>query len=417
MRLAIDSPLRKTSLIGGGLLLTFGYVALISAQFLGSCSSERIDLSSLRRASILVPENADYRDLVGNYLFLVQRSPEAALANYRDAVKLNPHSARLWLDLSSAFQALGFREEQLQALNHAVAADPRTPQLAWDAANIYLADGDSQKALQELRVVLENDSSLIFPALGLSRRIADTQTILREIMPAKPQPYYGLLEVLTREKELPDASQVWEQLAGLQQPLEKGPVFDYVRFLLTEHNVDQAVRVWQQAGNLAGLSAYQPSRQNLVINGDFGLDILNGGFGWLYSKSSEVALALDPTEYHTSHRSLRVVFDGSSIGDAGIRQLVAVEPGKTYEFSAFYKARAMEGAGGVHLSVLDAYSGEPFFVSEPLTDADFWKAVSGRFEMSSTGKLVALEIQRIPAGHALRGSLWLDGLQMSEVRP
>jgi hypothetical protein len=417
MRLALDSPARKASIIGGAILLALGYSVLITAQLLASHFSGRIDRSSLQRATVLVPGNAEYRDLLGNYLFLVQRSPDAALAYYRDAVRLNPSSSRYWFDLSSAYAAVGEKDKQLAALNSAVLADPRTPELAWDAANIFLTSGDNQRALQELRVVVENDAALVPAALRLSRNITDTGTILREVMPRFPQPYYGLLELLVQDKQRSDAAQVWTQLAGLQLPLEKGLVFEYVRFLLAEHDVDQASRVWQQAGNLAGLSTYQPSQQNLIINGDFGLDILNGGFGWFYSKSADVSLALDPTEHHTSHRSLRIVFDGSGIDDAGIKQFVAVEPETTYEFSAYYKAHSMEGAGGAHLSVLDAYSSTPYFVSEPLTDADFWKASGGRFTTDSSTRLVTVLIQRIPAGHPLRGTLWVDGLQMTEVRP
>ena len=155
----------------------------------------------------------------------------------------------------------------------------------------------------------------------------------------------------------------------------------------------------------------------LIINGDFGLDILNGGFGWLYSKSSDVSLALDPVEHHTSHRSLRIVFDGSGIDDAGMRQPVAVQPNTTYEFSAYYKAAKIEGAGGLHLSVIDGYSAKPYLVSDPLINVDFWKPSSGKFTTGPDTRLVAIAIQRIPAGHPLRGTLWIDGLQMMEVHP
>ena len=42
--------------------------------------------------------------------------------------------------------------------------------------------------------------------------------------------------------------------------------------------------MWQQAAPRFGLSAYVPTGMNLIVNGDFGLDILNGGFDWQYEK-------------------------------------------------------------------------------------------------------------------------------------
>ena len=69
---------------------------------------------------------------------------------------------------------------------------------------------------------------------------------------------------------------------------------------------------------MAGLSAYQPSPENLLVNGDFGLEILDGGFDWMHQKTRGVTLALDPNETHSSARSLRIIFDGPGIEDAGI---------------------------------------------------------------------------------------------------
>ena len=97
---------------------------------------------------------------------------------------------------------------------------------------------------------------------------------------------------------------------------------------------------------MADLSGYQPSSENLLINGDFSLEILDGGFDWMHQKTRGVALALDPNETHSSPHSLRIIFDGPGIEDAGIRQMVSVEPNTSYEFSGFYKASDMDGAGG-----------------------------------------------------------------------
>ena len=139
---------------------------------------------------------------------------------------------------------------------------------------------------------------------------------------------------------------------------------------------------------------------------------MNGGFDWLHQKIRGVSLALDPNETHSSSRSLRVVFDGPGIEDAGIRQLVPVEPSTSYDFSGFYKAQEMDGAGGPQLTVQDLYHETSFFMSEDLRDADFWKKTSGRFTTGANTHLIVVRIARVPAGSPIRGKLWIDGLKL-----
>jgi hypothetical protein len=206
-------------------------------------------------------------------------------------------------------------------------------------------------------------------------------------------------------------------MVQLQQPVETKHVFDYVRYLIDRRDVAQAHRAWQQAANLCDLSGYQPSPENLVVNGDFSLPVLNGGFDWLYEKLSDVSLALDPTELHSGHRSLSIIFDSRGIEDAGIRQLIPVEPNAKYEFSADFKSEGLEGAGGPRFSFDDRFTGANYFVSEELKDEGFWKQVGGTFDTGPDSKLVVLRIQRVPAGNAIRGKLWIGGVRLTRVRP
>ena len=188
--------------------------------------------------------------------------------------------------------------------------------------------------------------------------------------------------------------------------------FGYIRYLIGQREVDQSRLVWQQAGALCGLSAYQPSSANLVVNGDFNLNVLNGGFDWLYQQSKDVSLALDPTQSHAGHRSLLITLDARAINDAGIRQLVPVAPSTGYDFSAYFKAEDMQGAGGLRFAIQDLYTETVLFTSDDLKDADFWKQVGGRFTTGPDTKLLVLRIQREPVGLPIRGKLWIDGVHL-----
>jgi hypothetical protein len=141
--------------------------------------------------------------------------------------------------------------------------------------------------------------------------------------------------------------------------------------------------------------------------------VLNGGFDWLYERTSDVSLALDPTESHSGHRSLSIVFDSRGMEDAGIRQLIAVAPNTEYEFSAYFKSQGLEGAGGPHFLIADQFSGTKYFASEELKDADVWKQVEGTFSTGPDTNLLVLRIQRVPAGNAIRGKLWISGVHLA----
>ncbi len=68
---------------------------------------------------------------------------------------------------------------------------------------------------------------------------------------------------------------------------------------------------------------------------------------------------------------------------------------------------------GPKIVLRDAYTGAALFTSEPLNDADFWKPVHAKLTTSATTNLLALRIERFPAGSPIRGKLWLDNFELS----
>lgn len=414
MQIALQSPAKKALFVGACLLLAAAYLFLTTTQFLAAYFSEKLDLASLQRAAGLQPANADYQYRLGRYYLLAQQEPAASVKFFTSAVALNPHRAPYWFDLSKTYLLLGNSSLQKNALQHAMLADPTTPDVAWEAANFYWVRGETDQALKEFCVVLENDPYLPPAALERCWRIKpDVDALLHDVVPRNPAVYSAFLEFLISRKESSAATKVWEQMARLQQPVEKRHVFDYVRYLLDQRDVEQSRLVWQQASGLSGLSQYQPSPENLVVNGDFSLPVLNGGFDWLYEqKSPDVMLALDAAEPHFGPRSLSITFDSRGIEDAGIRQLIPVEPNTRYDFSAYFKAEDIQGAGGPRFVIQDRFTGTPYYASDELKDADFWKQVGGTFNTGPDTKLLLLRVQRDPAGAALRGKLWIDGVRL-----
>ena len=417
MEILLNSAGRKRLVIGAAAALCLIYLFLAGRLLVASFFGDRVEFASLQRAARLDPWNADYRNHLGRYYALVARDPGAAIEPYRGAVQLDPHSARYWFDLASAYQVLGDVSNQTLALEQAIEADPTTPDVAWEAANFYLVQGAEAKALREFRVVLQNDPTLASPAIQFCWRInPDVDALLSNVVPARSEAYIAFLYLLMQKQETAATAKVWAALMATQQTFELRYVYDYLQYLFDHKDVDQARLVWQQAAPRFGLSGYLPSGRNLIVNGDFSLDVLNGGFDWQYQKQQSVTLTLDPSDFHGGHRSLLIAFDGPAVNDAGIRQFIAVQSNTLYEFSAYYKNGDFEGAGGPHFTIQDAYTQAVLYDSDELKEAGFWKSVTGEFTTGADTRLLVLHVRRLPAGSPIRGKLWVDDFRLAAKR-
>ena len=413
------SSRRRWQFAAGVTFLACVYFFLTGKEFAASVFAARTELPNLERAVRLSPGNADYRHRLGRYFEFVLGDPQSAIDSLRAAVALNPHDARYWFDLAAAYHVTGDLTGQRAALDRALLAEPTAPDVAWEAANFFLIDGDIDRALREFRVVIEYDNGLVDDALRACWRVRpDTDALLRDVVPARTDSLIAFLTLLQNKQETEGTIKTWERLGQLHQKFENRHLYDYVRYLIEVHRPDAAMSAWEQSAAILGLSAYLPTEDNLVVNGDFSLDILNGGFDWTYVNRTGVQPLLDPSDFRQGHRSLSLTFEGPGISDAGIQQLIPVHGATAYDFSAYYKSANFEGAGGPQIVLRDAYTGAPLYASDPLNDADFWKEVHSKVTTLDSTTLLRLAIERFPAGSPIRGKLWLDDFELSpELSP
>lgn len=413
MKIPFQTPARRRLVTAVVFVLGAAYFGMCVREYLASWFGEHAELKSLERAARLDPGDADYRNHLGRYYDLVLRDPATAVGYYKAAVQLNPHSARYWFDLAGTYQVMGDTTGQTAALEQAIHADAMTPDVAWEAANLYLVQGENEKALREFGVVMANDSSLAGSAINYCWRIdPDVDSLLRDVVPHNVDAYLAFLTLLEVKQEAKGTFKVWDALMQTNQPFEFRYVGEYIQFLLRQKEVDEAVLVWKQSAERFNLTSYLPSASNLMVNGSFGLNVLNAGFDWAYQKQAGVTLTLDPGEFHSGRRSLSIAFDGPGINDAGIYQLVAVRPNTTYDFSAYYKSAEMEGAGGPHLTVQDMYDSTIYFDSGEMKESGFWKSEDGEFTTGPDCTLIVVHVRRLPESSPIRGKLWIDDFHL-----
>jgi tetratricopeptide (TPR) repeat protein len=417
IRIVLDTPARRALAVAAGLLPAIIYVALAGMHFLAAELSASSRLVDLQWAARLDPWNGKYQDMLGRYYLFAAHRPDLALSSLRRAVALNSHNSCCWLDLAAASYQLENRSAAGLALNRAITVDPKTPNTAWEAANAYLALGETKQALRTFRVVMEGDPSLHAAALAYCWRLdPDAAALLADIIPPNSEATANFLEFLIVHNQRAAASAAWNRLVQLQQPVERGHVFNYLQYSIAQHDLTQAKSVWKQAADLAALSRYQPSPQNLVVNGDFQFAVLNAGFDWRYEQSPGVSLSLDPTQSRSGFRSLEISFDSRGIEDAGIRQLIPLDPNAEYEFSAYFRTEDLQGAGGPRFVIQDFLTGETYYSSDDLKSDLAWSQVQGGVATGPETQLVVLRIRRVPAGAAIRGKLWIDSVRLAPAR-
>jgi hypothetical protein len=63
--------------------------------------------------------------------------------------------------------------------------------------------------------------------------------------------------------------------------------------------------------------------------------------------------------------------------------------------------------------IVDAFTGQTYFTSDDLINAEVWRPFGGTFTTGPAAQLAQVKILRVPQGHPIRGSLWLDDLQLT----
>ena len=182
--------------------------------------------------------------------------------------------------------------------------------------------------------------------------------------------------------------------------------------LLQKRETETAVRVWEElVKRNAKLQSYaQPG--NLIVDGGLERDFLNGGFDWRYSVKGPLQLSVDTSEFHGGNEALRMVFRGPAVSDAGIFEYIPVHPYTDYRFRAYTKSEDIESASGPRLTVLDAYSGESYVLTDDSLGTTGWRQQSADFSTGSKTSLLVVTVRRLPGNVLIKGKFWIDDLSL-----
>ncbi len=417
----MSQKVKTTTLALVLLALLAAYVAASARLFRAHIAVASNTLEGLEAGVRLAPGNADYGLLLARTRTLGLLDFPRGIAEYQRALALNPYSSRGWLDLAAAYQIAGDASHQSQSMQRAVQMDPTTPNVAWEVATFYIVQGDVPKAAPHYRTVLSSQGSetravleILWPASG-----QNADLILNQVLPPTTRAHVDFLRFAVEQKDVAAANKIWARLMTLPGPIAVSDTLPYFQLLLDAHEEKRALEAWKQmtkAQAQPAMAAYQPKADNLMINGDFEDQLLGGGLEWSFLRHYSVELKVDSLEFHSGNQSLSAVFDQGYAPSLGLTQLVPVEGGVEYQFSAFVKADGLTTASGPRLSVSDAYTGQRFFLSDDQRGTTGWKEIQSVFRVGPESRLLKIEVVREPFQALIRGKLYLDDFSLRRKR-
>jgi tetratricopeptide (TPR) repeat protein len=413
MHVQLNTGARKVFFALVCLLAVGLYIGAVARSYVVYRLCTNPDPGSLKHAAQLEPWNADPRWKLGRYALMVSQDPTEALSNLRAAVALNPHLARYWLDLAAAYQVSGDLDRHRSAIERALEMEPTAPDVAWEAANFYLAQNDLGRALPLFRVVIANDPRQTNSALQLCwHATQDVSMMLAQVLPSECSSYFIFLNLLAAENQAASAEVVWRGLMSLGKQFPPSEVFPYFDYLLQKHETETAVQVWEGlAKRSADLQSYTQAG-NLVVDGSLERHFLNGGFDWRYSTAGAVQLSIDSAEFHSGNQALRMLFKGPAVSDAGIFEYIPVHPKTNYRFSVYTKAEDVESASGPRVAVLDAYSGQTYVLTDDSLGTTGWRPQSADFRTGPETSLLVVTVRRVPGSALIKGKFWIDDVSL-----
>lgn len=374
-----------------------------------------------QRAAALEPDDADAWRRLGLYAQwnLANSQPERAIAYLERAVQLNPHATATWLDLAVAYEAQGQLARAAQAYQNAQRTFPASAEVAWSYGSFLLRRGDPMQAAACIQRALVTHEELSPAAVAEFWRAGFSAAwILDHVLPAQPSAYLQAMDFFLNQGETAAAQQAWDRIVARQAAT---PLLESVKLVnawLAEKQVSAARSVWMQALALAGVPA--PNDQQLIFNGTFTRDPLNGGFDWHLESAPGVRISLDPLVTCSGQRALRMEFDGTQNNDfRQVYQIVPITAGRRYRLQACLRTQQLTTDQGILLAITPLDQPDRELAATPaLNGTAPWTTLTAEFTAGPDLHAVVVWVRRHPSTrleNRIAGVAWVDNVRLETL--
>jgi len=366
------------------------------------------------------PANPEYYDALGTlmHLYADRGNSDEIVRLYQNATRLSSHDAHFWADLGAGYDWAGRSDDALDAFQRAQRLFPNSPEINWRLANFYVRAGKIPEALRTLRMVLQEDGSAGRRVFTLATNATRDRNALLEMLPPQPAIFFDYLNFLIERGNLAGAEEVWARVLELDLHFELREAFPYLDGLIQHAETAQLSKTWFTLAQRFPAQVQRPApSSNLVANGSFESDILNGGLDWRVLPAEGVVVSLDSVGAFEGPHDLRITFDGSRNIDYGhVFQYVPVQTKTRYRFSSHMRSQGITTDSGPRFQVCDAYDmGKIFVSSENLVGTSDWSEQRAEFTTLADTRLLLLRVVRSVSNkldNQIAGTVWIDDVRL-----
>jgi Tfp pilus assembly protein PilF len=369
------------------------------------------------------PANPEYYDVLATLMHLYASGSSNEITQlYEHAVRLSPRDAQFWADLGAGYDWAGRSDNALEAFERARALSPNSPEINWRLANFYVRARKIPEALQALRVVLLGDTTAGRKVFTLAANATGDRKAVLEMLPHQAPIFFDYLRFRIEKGDMLCAEETWARLLQLNLGFDLPAAFPYLDALIQHRQVPKLVEAWSALAEAFPRQIQGPdSTANLITNGSFRLDMLNGGLDWRVVPTKGAVVGSDFANISPGGRALRIIFDGSNNLDYGhVFQYVPVQPSTRYRFSVSMRAQGITSDSGPRFQVCDAYNVADLFLStENLTGTSAWSQRNAEFVTKPDTHLLLIRVARLMSSrldNKIAGTVWIADVSLYTER-
>lgn len=339
---------------------------------------------------------------------------DRSLEEFKAAAANSPNNFLLWLALAKARGRQGDTDGELAAAEQALKLAPNYASVHWAFGNVLFRRGDDG-AMQYIKRAAETDKQFRVPAVDLLmlRSNGDVESV-RAGLGGSAAILAAICQNLVRAQKFDEAQSLWESidLEERHHTLAE-QANSMAAAAMNARRYGFALLLYKDGGQLAG-------SVGSIHDGGFesGVKIRSAGaFEWQIADGSEPQIAVSNSTRRSGDNSLLFQFNTmESSAFRRVAQTVAVEPGSSMIFTAFYRSE-LKTASTLRFVVADAASGAVLGTTENFAAIADWKPVSVKFSVpaGSDGIIVSLARADCPSSVCpISGRVWIDDISLNK---
>jgi len=370
------------------------------------------------------PRNPEYHVALARLLQLSAEGEvlDETIRQYETAVRLSPHQANYWAELAGAYEWAGRLRDAQHAYERAQQLFPNSPEINWSLGNYYIRAGKFHQALPAFRRTILADPAKRRAAFDLAwRATGDANLILAEMIPTRTDIMFEYLNYLADAQRIDEAGKVWVKILDLGSHFEPQAAFPYLDGLIRHRRTDELTAAWAAlAARNPGKIRQHPADPNLITNGDFESEILNGGLDWRVSPVEGVVVSVDSHAFFDGTHSLKIQFDGKhNVDYPHVFEYVPVKANTLYRFMGYMRVQGITTDSGPRFQIQDAYDSSKLSLStDNLVGTSGWLPQQLEFKSGSKTRLLVIRAARPPSAkfdNQIAGTVWIDRLSLIPV--